>query len=87
MKHTRRVQAKSKLRTTKAANEKCKGQDSAWINGFDVLDHVLHGLFPSGVKMGHALGVTKNSLPAVLNNAMERLLAATHRGMPQGASI
>ena len=33
--------------------------------------------------MRHALDVTKSSLPAVLDYAMEGLLAATHRGMPQ----
>ena len=33
--------------------------------------------------MRHALDVTKSSLPAVLDYALEGLLAATHRGMPQ----
>jgi hypothetical protein len=54
---------------------------SGWHGGR--LNHVFHGLLPSGVKMRHAWDVTECSLFAMLYDAMESLLAATHRGIPQ----
>ena len=48
-----------------------------------MLAYICHGMLPSGIKMRHALRMSKCPLLTMLHNTMESLLAVSHGGIPQ----